>query len=459
MSDLPFKKVLIANRGEIAVRVIRSCRELGIPTVAVHSTADESSLHVKIADESVCIGPPKSMQSYLNVPAILSAAHITQADAIHPGYGFLSENAEFAKMCAQFNIQFIGPNVDCIEKMGSKIGSKIIAKKAGVPTLEPIPIKDTTDQEITRQVLALGFPVLIKASAGGGGRGMQRIDHERDLIPSIKRLQREAELAFKDNTLFIEKYITRPRHIEVQVLGDQHGHIVHLGERDCTIQRRYQKIIEESPSPVLSNSKREEICQAALKLAKAVEYDSVGTVEFLYDLDTQNYYFMEMNTRIQVEHPVTEHRVDIDLIMEQILVAAGSKLRFQQEDIVFRNHVIECRINAEDPLTSMPSPGFVTHYHRPGGLGIRVDDFIYTGYSVPPHYDSLVSKIIVYARNRDECIRRMLRALNDLILAGISTNIDLHKKILTHPSFVQNDYATDFLANVIYPELRSEIKK
>jgi acetyl-CoA carboxylase biotin carboxylase subunit len=456
MSDLPFKKVLVANRGEIAVRIIRSCRELGIPTVAVHSTADENSLHVKIADESVCIGPPKSMQSYLNVPAILSAAHITQADAVHPGYGFLSENSEFAHMCSKFNLEFIGPSVECIEKMGSKIGSKIIAKAAGVPTLEPIYVKDFSDEDILKKVKQVGFPVLIKASAGGGGRGMQRIDREQDLITAIKRLQTEAENAFKDNTLFIEKYIERPRHIEVQVLGDKFGSLIHLGERDCTIQRRYQKIIEESPSPVLTEEIREDICQSALKIAKAVSYNSVGTVEFLYDLDTKKYYFMEMNTRIQVEHPVTEHRVDIDLITEQILCAAGQKLRYKQSDIVFRNHVIECRINAEDFLTSMPSPGHVTHYHRPGGLGIRVDDYIYTGYNVPPYYDSLISKIIVYARNREECVRRMKRALNDVIIAGISTNVELHKKILSHPDFISNNYATDFLTKTIYPELKEQ---
>lgn len=456
MNDLPFKKILIANRGEIAVRVIRSCRELGIPTVAVHSTADENSLHVKIADESVCIGPPKSLQSYLNIPAILSAAHITQADAIHPGYGFLSENAGFADMCSKFNLQFIGPSVNCIEKMGSKIGSKIIAKAAGVPTLEPIYVKNLSDEHILESVKKLGFPVLIKASAGGGGRGMQKIDRLEDVITAIKRLETEAENAFKDNTLFIEKYIERPRHIEVQVIGDKHGALIHLGERDCTIQRRYQKIIEESPSPVLTEAIREDMCQAALKIAKAVNYNSVGTVEFLYDLDTMNYYFMEMNTRIQVEHPVTEHRVDIDLITEQILCAAGQKLRYKQSDIHFRNHVIECRINAEDFITSMPSPGFVSHYHRPGGLGIRVDDFIYTGYSVPPYYDSLISKIIVYARNREECIRRMRRALNDVIIAGISTNVELHKKILNHPLFISNDYATDFLTKTIYPELKEQ---
>lgn len=454
MSELPFKKVLIANRGEIAVRVIRSCRELGIPTVAVHSTADENSLHVKIADESVCIGPPKSLQSYLNVPAILSAAHITQADAIHPGYGFLAENAEFAKMCSKFNLEFIGPSVDCIDKMGSKIGSKIIAKAAGVPTLEPVYVKNLSDDQILHEVKKVGFPILIKASAGGGGRGMQRIDRMDDVISAIKRLQTEAQNSFKDNTLFIEKYIERPRHIEVQIIGDKFGALIHLGERDCTIQRRYQKIIEESPSPVITEDIREEMCQSALKIARAVNYNSVGTVEFLYDLDTKKYYFMEMNTRIQVEHPVTEHRVDIDLITEQILCAAGQKLRFKQSDIVFRNHVIECRINAEDYITSMPSPGFVTHYHRPGGLGIRVDDYIYTGYSVPPYYDSLISKIIVYARSREECIRRMQRALNDVIIAGISTNVELHKKILAHPQFISNDYATDFLTKTIYPELK-----
>jgi acetyl-CoA carboxylase biotin carboxylase subunit len=453
---LPFQKILIANRGEIAVRIIRSCRELGIATVAVHSTADEHSLHVKIADESVCIGPAKSKLSYLNVPSILSAAEITGADAIHPGYGFLSENAEFAATCRKMNIAFIGPSTTCIEKMGSKIGSKLIAEAAGVPTLKPVYINSLTDSEILKQVTALGFPVLIKASAGGGGRGMQRIENLEEVMPAVKKLQTEAELAFGDSTLFIEKYIQRPRHIEVQVIGDQHGHLVHLGERDCTIQRRYQKIIEESPSPVLTESRREDICTAALKLAAAVGYDSVGTVEFLFDLDTQNFYFMEMNTRIQVEHPVTEHRVDIDLITEQILCASGALLRFNQSDIQFRNHVIECRINAENPFNTVPSPGLVSHYHRPGGLGIRVDDFIYTGYQVTPHYDSLVSKIIVYARNREECIRRMMRALNDMIIAGIITNIELHKKILEHPKFISNDYATDFLAKEIYPNFKAK---
>lgn len=444
------KKVLIANRGEIAVRVIRSCRELGVETVAVYSTADENSLHVKIADESVCIGPPRSKDSYLNIPAVLSAAHITGADAIHPGYGFLSENAEFATLCEKMNITFIGPSPSCIQILGSKIESKRLAKKAGVPTLEPIYVHEKSSEEILSSVAQMGYPVLIKASAGGGGRGMQRIDQEHQLLSSIKRLQTEAELAFGDCTLFIEKFITRPRHIEVQILADKHGSMIHLGERDCTIQRRYQKIVEESPSPVLTPEIREQMCSAALSLAKLVNYDSVGTMEFLYDLDAKKYYFMEMNTRIQVEHPVTEHRVDVDLITEQILCADGLALRYKQSDVLFRNHVIECRINAEDPWSMTPSPGMIEHYHRPGGLGIRVDDYIYTGYSVPAHYDSLVSKIIVYARNREECIRRMLRALNDVTIAGIKTNIDLHKKILEHPKFRSSDYTTEFLAKEIY---------
>jgi len=446
------QKVLIANRGEIAIRVIRSCRELGIETVAVYSTADENSLHVKVADESVCIGPPKSKDSYLNIPSILSAAHITGADAIHPGYGFLSENAEFAAICEKMNITFIGPSVSCIQMMGSKIESKLLAKKAGVPTLEPIYVEGQTDDQILAKVNEVGYPVLIKASAGGGGRGMQRIDREEQLLSTIQKLKNEAELAFGDNTLFIEKFITKPRHIEVQILADKFGHMIHLGERDCTIQRRYQKIVEESPSPVLTEDARLDMCHCALNLARLVNYDSVGTMEFLYDLDAQKFYFMEMNTRIQVEHPVTEHRVDVDLITEQILCADGNELRYKQEDIVFRNHVIECRINAEDPWTMTPSPGLIQHYHRPGGLGIRVDDFIYTGFSVPPYYDSLVSKIIVYARNREECINRMLRALKDTTIVGIKTNIELHKAILEHPKFQNSDYTTDFLAKEIYSD-------
>lgn len=441
-----FKKILIANRGEIAIRILRSCKELGIETVSVHSTADENSLHVKLADESVCIGPAKSSQSYLNIPSILSAAEITGADAIHPGYGFLAENSEFAKMCKQWQVTFIGPNVDCIEKMGDKIYSKKIAKDAKVPTLEPIYISDLTDEQILQSAREMTYPVLIKASAGGGGRGMKKIDHQEDLLPTIEVLHQEAKAAFGDGTLFIEKYIENPRHIEVQILADQHGNILHVGERDCTIQRRFQKILEEAPSPVLSQTIRDEICSAAVRLAKTVNYDSVGTVEFLYDQDTQKFYFMEMNTRIQVEHPVTEQLYGVDLIAEQIRHAQGLKNRWQQSSLIPRGHVIECRINAEDPVNSLPSPGLITHYHRPGGLGVRVDDFIYTGYMVSPHYDSMISKIIVQADSRSECITRTLRALDEAVVGGIKNNIELHKKILKNSDFRQNSYNTNFLA-------------
>jgi acetyl-CoA carboxylase, biotin carboxylase subunit len=440
-----FRKILIANRGEIAVRVLRTCKELGIETVSVHSEEDEESLHVKLADESVCIGPAKSALSYLNIPSILSAAEITEADAIHPGFGFLSENREFAELCETWNITFIGPNVDCIEKMGDKILSKTIAKEAGVPILEPIRVLGRDEAEIIKDVQEMGFPVLIKASAGGGGRGMQRVDEIDNLISSVVRLQEEARAAFGDGTLFIEKYITNPRHVEVQIAADKHGTVLHLGERDCTIQRRFQKILEESPSPCIDDKTRKKLCDSAVKLAKHVGYDSVGTVEYLYDLDSGQFYFMEMNTRIQVEHPITEERTGIDLIAEQIRVAWGGKLKYKQSDIKFTGHTMECRINAEDPVTSLPCPGKIDQYYRPGGIGVRVDDFIYSGYRISPYYDSMLAKIIVKAENREKCITRMKRALNEMILDGIASNISLHKRILEHPSFIGNNYATDFL--------------
>lgn len=444
----PFKKVLIANRGEIAVRIIRSCKELGIETVSVHSTADEDSLHVKMADESVCIGPAKSAQSYLNIPQLLSAADITGADAIHPGYGFLSEDDEFSEMCAKWGITFIGPSPECVRKMGDKIESKILARNAGVPTLEPIHVKGKPLDEIKAEADKMGYPILIKASAGGGGRGMKRIENASELPDALARLEAEAKSAFGDGTLFIEKYIQNPRHIEIQILADKHGNVLHLGERDCTIQRRFQKILEESPSPVLPEKTRQEMADASIRLAKAVNYDSVGTVEYLYDQDDGRFYFMEMNTRIQVEHPVTEQRTGIDLIAEQIQVAMGHKLTIKQKDINFRGHVIEFRINAEDPKTGMPSPGFITHYHRPGGLGVRSDDFIYTGYTVPPYYDSMVSKIIITADSREKCLARGMRALTEVVVSGIQTNIDLHKKIITHPDFISNSYSTNFLTKI-----------
>tara|TARA_Y100000780_G_scaffold232593_1_gene268265 strand:+ start:120480 stop:121823 length:1344 start_codon:yes stop_codon:yes gene_type:complete len=441
-----FSKVLIANRGEIAIRILRSCKELGIETVAVHSEADEDSLHVKLADESVCIGPAKSSLSYLNIPSILSAAEITGADAIHPGYGFLAENTEFASMCKKWKVEFIGPKIDCIRSMGDKIESKAIAKAANVPTLEPIKVKGMEDADIEAEVKKMGLPVIIKASAGGGGRGMRRVDDIKDVVPTVAVLKKEALAGFGDDTLFIEKYIENPRHIEVQILADRHGNIIHLGERDCTIQRRFQKIIEESPSPVLSPEKREEICDSAVRLARHVGYDSAGTVEYLYDLNTQEFYFMEMNTRIQVEHPVTEERSNVDLIKEQILHACDNRMRYSQRDVELNGHVMEFRINAEDPKTSMPSPGLITHYHRPGGLGIRVDDYIYTGYQVPPFYDSMISKIIVSGINRDECITRAKRALGETVVGGIQTNIGLHQKILADEDFRKNSYDTNFLA-------------
>ncbi|MCE3011839.1 MAG: acetyl-CoA carboxylase biotin carboxylase subunit [Proteobacteria bacterium] len=444
----PFKKVLIANRGEIAVRIIRSCKELGIETVSVHSTADEDSLHVKMADESVCIGPAKSAQSYLNIPQLLSAADITGADAIHPGYGFLSEDDEFSEMCAKWGITFIGPSPECVRKMGDKIESKILARNAGVPTLEPIHVKGKALEEIKAEADKMGYPILIKASAGGGGRGMKRIESASELPDALARLEAEAKSAFGDGTLFIEKYIQNPRHIEIQILADKHGNVLHLGERDCTIQRRFQKILEESPSPVLPEKTRQEMADASIRLAKVVNYDSVGTVEYLYDQDDGRFYFMEMNTRIQVEHPVTEQRTGIDLIAEQIQVAMGHKLTIKQKDINFRGHVIEFRINAEDPKTGMPSPGFITHYHRPGGLGVRSDDFIYTGYTVPPYYDSMVSKIIITADSREKCLARGMRALTEVVVSGIQTNIDLHKKIITHPDFISNNYSTNFLTKI-----------
>ncbi len=445
MNIKKFKKILIANRGEIAVRIIRTCREMGIETVAVHSVADESSMHVKMSDESVCIGPAQAKLSYLNIPSVLSAAEITEADAIHPGFGFLSENQEFALMCEKWGHTFIGPNVSCINDMGDKIQSKVIAEKAGIPILKPIGVNGRAIKKILADVQEMGLPVLIKSSAGGGGRGMKRVDDISTIENSLEKMKLEAKAGFGDDTLFIEKYIESPRHIEVQIAGDKFGNIVHFGERDCTIQRRFQKLIEESPSPVITESVRKEICHSAVELAKFVQYDSVGTVEFLYDQEDEKFYFMEMNTRIQVEHPVTEMRTNIDLIALQIRSAMGMQLNITQDDITFIGHALEVRINAEDPVTYAPSPGKILHYHRPAGHGIRVDDFVYAGYTVPPYYDSMISKIIVHGKDRDECLVRMERALNELVVEGISTNKELHKKIIKHPDFRGNNYATSFL--------------
>lgn len=439
-----FRKVLIANRGEIALRVIRACREMGISTVAVYSTADENSLHVKLADEAVCIGPPQSKLSYLNMASLLSAADITGADAIHPGYGFLSENAEFARLCAECEVTFIGPSTQNIFAMGDKTRARKIAQDAGVPllpgTLEAVPDVETALQEAQR----IGYPVILKASAGGGGRGIHVVYNPAQLKASFERASSEAQAAFGNPAMYIEKYCSRPRHVEIQVLCDNHGNRIHLGERDCTIQRRHQKILEESPSSVLNETLRAQMGAAALKLCEAVQYQNVGTVEFLVDENLQ-FYFMEMNTRIQVEHPVTEMVTGIDLVKEQIKAAAGKKLTLKQSDVKIQSHAIECRINAEDPETFAPSPGKIVALHVPGGFGVRVESFVYDQYKVVPYYDSLLAKLIVHAPNRVEAIAKMRQALDEFVVEGIKTNIPFHKKIMVSKLFKEGEYDTHFL--------------
>jgi len=441
-----FKKVLIANRGEIAIRIIRSCKELGIQTVSVHSDVDEESLHVKMSDESVCIGPAQATQSYLNIQRIVSAAEITGADAIHPGYGFLSENASFVETLNKCGLKFIGPRKESMEVMGDKLRSKDFVKGLNIPILESIRLEEI-DSATLKKVNKLGYPVLLKASAGGGGKGMSVVYEEANLEGTFKRLQREAYNAFGDGTIFIEKFLENPRHVEVQVLADQHGNVIHLGERDCSIQRKYQKVIEEAPCPVLNDSQRKKLWGYALEITKKIKYDSVGTIEFLYDQNEKKFYFIEMNTRIQVEHPITEQLTGVDLVSQQILIASGLKLKLKQSDIGFVGHSIECRINAEDPVTYLPSPGHVDHYHRPGGPGVRVDDFIYTGYNISPFYDSLLSKVIVSARDRDQAIKRMSRCLDEIIVGGIKTNIPMHQRILGSKEFSSGKYSTNFLNN------------
>ncbi|MGE4231952.1 MAG: acetyl-CoA carboxylase biotin carboxylase subunit [Bacteriovoracia bacterium] len=438
-----FKKVLIANRGEIALRVIRACRELGISTVAIYSQADESSLHVKLADESVCVGPPAAKLSYLNVAAIISAAELTSADAIHPGYGFLSENENFAQVCEQCNITFIGPTPEQIAKMGDKATARKIAKEAEVPMLPGTGILENV-QEAAKKAEEIGYPVMLKATAGGGGRGIQVIYHPSQLKNSFERVRTEAAAAFGLGDCYMEKFCEHPRHVEIQVLCDKFGKMLYLGERDCTVQRRHQKLIEESPSPVVDSELRKKMGEAAIRLCKAVKYSSVGTVEFLVD-EKKNFYFMEMNTRIQVEHPVTEMVTGIDLIKEQIKVAAGEKLSIKQEDIQFKGHAIECRINAEDPVRMAPSPGVISAYHPPGGFGVRVDSFVYQQYRVPPFYDSMIGKIICHAPTRLQAIQKMSSALDEYVIAGIHTNIQFQKKIVTHSDFVAANYDTHFL--------------
>jgi len=443
-----FHKILIANRGEIAIRVIRACKELGIKTVAVYSTADADSLHVKLADESVCIGPPPSSQSYLNINAIISAAELTDAEAIHPGYGFLSENAKFAEICEQCGITFIGPSAESMRVMGDKISARQAVIEHGVPILPGTKENVKTVDEAVKIAKQIGFPVIIKATAGGGGRGMKIVHSQATLANAYATAKAEAQAGFGNPDVYIEKYCVEPRHVEIQVLADKHGNCIHLGERDCSIQRRHQKIIEEAPCPVLTPETRKAMGDAAIKAAKAVNYSSVGTVEFLLDKSGE-FYFMEMNTRIQVEHPVTEMVTGVDLIREQIRSAAGLPLRYTQEDIKITGHAIECRINAEDPFKFTPCPGKITAYHQPGGLGVRVDSFVYDQYTVVPHYDSMIGKLIVHAETREDAIRRMARALDEYIIEGIKTTIFFHKRIMANKDFIEGNVDTSFLDRIV----------
>jgi acetyl-CoA carboxylase, biotin carboxylase subunit len=443
-----FKKILIANRGEIATRIIWACKELGISTVAVYSEADRDSLHVRFADEAICIGPPPSVKSYLNIPSIISAAEIANVDAIHPGYGFLAENAYFAEVCEACNINFIGPRPDSIKLMGDKAQARAAMKAAGMPITPGYDGIIEDEEEAARIAAKIGYPVIIKASAGGGGRGMRIVRNQDELITALPAAQQEAQHAFNNPAVYIEKYIEVARHIEIQVLGDAFGNVIHLGERECSIQRRHQKLIEESPSPVLTPALRKEMGEAAVKACKEIGYISAGTMEFLLD-ENMNYYFMEMNTRIQVEHPVTEMVTNTDLVREQILIADGQRIEFEQGEIVFNGHAIECRINAESPTTYAPSPGLITTLNLPGGPGVRVDTAAYPGWVVPPHYDSLIAKLIVHHRTRELAITRMRRALEAFIVEGIETSIPLHQRILADADFQAGNLSTKFMERFI----------
>ena len=438
-----FDKILIANRGEIALRVLRACKELGIPTVAVHSTADADAMHVRFADESVCIGPPAAKDSYLNVPSILSACEITGADAVHPGYGFLSENARFAEILADHGVQFIGPKPEHIRLMGDKIEAKRTAKKLGIPVVPGSEGGIGTDQEAAKIAGDIGYPVLIKAAAGGGGRGMKVARNAGELSLALSTARTEAKAAFGDDAVYIEKYLERPRHIEIQVLGDGKGEAIHLGERDCSLQRRHQKVWEEGPSPALNSSSRDVIGETVAKAMREIGYLGVGTVEFLHE--DGKFYFIEMNTRIQVEHPVTEMITDIDLIFEQIRVAAGSPLAIKQSDVKFHGHAIECRINAENPISFRPSPGKILHYHPPGGLGVRIDSAVYQGYTIPPYYDSLVGKLIVHGKTRTECLMRLKRALDEVVVDGIETTLPLFRALVRETDIIDGNYHIHWL--------------
>lgn len=439
------EKILIANRGEIALRIIRACREMGIQTVAVHSTADANSMAVRLADESVCIGPPQGKDSYLNIPAILSAASLTGADAIHPGYGFLSENAQFAKMVVEHGFVFIGPSAELIEKMGDKVTAKKTVQELGLPVVPGSDGAVEDGESGLKTAIEMGFPVLIKAASGGGGKGMQIVREADSFIEQYNTARREAKANFGDDTVYMEKFLEKPRHIEIQVFADSHGNSIHLGERDCSIQRRHQKLVEEGPSPVLNEELREQIGTLAADVVGKLGYLGAGTIEFLYE--NGEFFFMEMNTRIQVEHPVTEMITGVDLIAEQIRVAAGEKLSVKTDGKPFRlrGHAIEIRINAEDPDTFIPSPGKINQFHAPGGLGVRFDSAIYGGYSIPPYYDSMIGKLIVHGRDRTECIARLKRAIKETVVDGVKTTLPLHLWILDQPDFISGDYTIHWL--------------
>ncbi|BDA84499.1 acetyl-CoA carboxylase biotin carboxylase subunit [Aureimonas sp. SA4125] len=438
-----FKKILIANRGEIALRVLRACKELGIPTVAVHSTADNAAMHVRLADESVCIGPPPSRDSYLNIPQILAACEITGADAVHPGYGFLSENSRFADILDAHKITFIGPTAEHIRIMGDKIEAKRTAKRLGIPVVPGSPGAVTDDVEAAKIAKEIGFPVIVKASAGGGGRGMKVARTAEDLSLALATARTEAGSAFGDDAVYIEKYLEKPRHIEVQVFGDGAGNAIHLGERDCSLQRRHQKVWEEARSPALSDAQRDSIGMICANAMSQLSYRGAGTIEFLYE--NGEFYFIEMNTRLQVEHPVTEAITGLDLVHEQIRVAAGVGLSLKQSEVVFSGHAIECRINAEDPATFAPSPGTITHYHTPGGLGVRVDSGIYQGYVIPPFYDSLIGKLIVSGRTRQECMMRLRRALDEIVVDGVKTTLPLFRDLVDNADIAAGNYDIHWL--------------
>jgi acetyl-CoA carboxylase, biotin carboxylase subunit len=438
-----FDKILIANRGEIALRVLRACKELGIATVAVHSTADADAMHVRLADESVCIGPPPARESYLNIPALLTACEITGADAVHPGYGFLSENARFAEILQDHGVHFIGPRAEHIRLMGDKIEAKRTAKRLGIPVVPGSDGGITSDTDAFVIGREIGFPLLVKAAAGGGGRGMKVARSEAELSSALSTARTEAKAAFGDDAVYLEKYLEKPRHIEIQVLGDGKGKAIHLGERDCSLQRRHQKVWEESPSPALNGGIRDEIGEVVAKAMRDMQYLGVGTVEFLYE--DGEFYFIEMNTRIQVEHPVTEMVTEIDLILEQIRVAAGGDLTITQDEVRFHGHAIECRINAENPVSFRPSPGKIVHYHAPGGLGVRVDSAAYQGYTIPPHYDSLLGKLIVHGKTRAECLMRLRRSLDEFVVDGIETTLPLFRALVREGDIIEGDYHIHWL--------------